>query len=256
MTQTTFDVNTMVQMKPLGDSALLVQLGEEMCPQTHRKVKALTDYLEQHPFDGLMECVPAFTSVTVFYNPVRIHQLYEQQHPSVFGEKKPISPLKVVSSMMEEILAGLEQTAETKPRTVEIPVCYGGELGPDLEALAAYHGLTESEVIRLHSEGEYLVYMIGFAPGFPYLGGLSEKIATPRHASPRLSIPAGSVGIAGVQTGIYPIATPGGWQLIGRTPIQLFNPDQHPPTLLQSGDVVKFKPITVEEYERYKENAQ
>jgi inhibitor of KinA len=147
----------------------------------------------------------------------------------------------------------LEETKESKQRFVEIPVCYGGEYGPDLEAVAEYHHLSTSEVVEIHSKEEYLVYMIGFAPGFPYLGGMSEEIATPRRHSPRLSIPEGSVGIAGMQTGVYPISTPGGWQLIGRTPLELFCPNENPPTLLQSGDIVKFVPISLEEYQANKE---
>jgi inhibitor of KinA len=241
-------------MKPLGDSALLVQFGTEMNVQTHLKVKALTDYLEANPFDGLIEYVPAFTSVTVFYDPVRIRCLYEQRHPSFLTEKKRVSPYRIVCSLMEDMTAGLGQITQAKQRTVDIPVCYGGEFGPDLEELARHHGLSQKEVIAIHSEAEYLVYMIGFAPGFPYLGGMSEKIATPRRSSPRLSIPAGSIGIAGMQTGIYPISTPGGWQIIGRTPIKLFDSEQDPPTLLQSGDLVRFRPISPEEYDSCKEN--
>ena len=143
-------------------------------------------------------------------------------------------------------------------RTVSIPVCYGGEFGPDLEYVARHNNLTTDEVIHIHSSGEYLVYMIGFAPGFPFLGGLSPKIATPRRPSPRATIPAGSVGIAGMQTGVYPIETPGGWQLIGRTPQKLFLPNENPPSLLQAGDVVKFCPISFQEYQEsvYKEQLQ
>ncbi|MGV3465566.1 MAG: 5-oxoprolinase subunit PxpB, partial [Heyndrickxia sp.] len=133
-------------------------------------------------------------------------------------------------------------------RVVEIPVCYGGDFGPDLETVASMNGLSTEEVIQIHSSAEYTVYMIGFAPGFPYLGGMSEKIATPRLPSPRLKIPERTVGIAGNQTGVYPIETPGGWQLIGRTPIKLFRPQDEVPSLLHAGDKVRFKPISYEEY--------
>ena len=140
-----------------------------------------------------------------------------------------------------------------KKRTIEIPVCYGGEFGPDLSVVAESNGLTEEEVIHIHSNGTYIVYMIGFAPGFPYIGGMPSEIATPRKSSPRLKIPSRSVGIAGSQTGIYPIETPGGWQLIGSTPLKLFSIHHNPPTLLQAGDHVRFKPISYEEY-RYLED--
>lgn len=140
-----------------------------------------------------------------------------------------------------------------KERIVSIPVLYGGEVGPDLEYVAKHHGISPEEVIQIHSKNDYLVYMIGFAPGFPYLGGLDERIATPRKKTPRLQIAAGSVGIAGNQTGVYPLETPGGWQIIGRTPRKLFLPNQSPPTLLQSGDTIRFVPITPEEYKVYQE---
>lgn len=253
MLQTNFDVNTSMKMKPLGDSAVLVQLGTEINPEVHLIVKALTEYLETHSFNGFIECVPAFTSVTVFYKPLLIHRTYKKESKSFSRIEKNISPYKIVCSIIKEILMDLEVTKECNQRIVEIPVCYGGELGPDLEAVAEYHRLSTNEVIDIHSKGEYLVYMIGFAPGFPYLGGMSEKITTPRRNSPRVSIPAGSVGIAGTQTGVYPISTPGGWQLIGRTPIELFCPTTNPPSLLQPGDIVKFVPISLKEYETYKE---
>lgn len=256
MSEAILGVKTTMEMKPLGDSAILVQFGSEMNQGTHMKVQTMTAHLDAHPFDGLIECVPAFTSVTIFYDPLRIRQTYKERRKSASSLKKEASPYQIVRSIVEELAAGLEQKTEAKPRMVEIPVCYGGELGPDLEAVAEYHNLLTSDVIDIHSQAEYLVYMIGFAPGFPYLGGMSEKIATPRHASPKLSIAAGSVGIAGKQTGVYPISTPGGWQIIGRTPIDLFQPEQNPPTLLQSGDIVRFKPISLDEYKSYKERTK
>ncbi|MFC4767921.1 5-oxoprolinase subunit PxpB [Effusibacillus consociatus] len=226
-----------VELIPLGDSAVIVQLGQTIHLETHRKVKTLAAYLDQHPIPGMVEYVPAFTTVTVFYDPLR-------------------TSYKVICSVLEEIVSELGDTLDAEPRAVEIPVCYGGEFGPDLEFVAEHNGLTPDEVIDIHSNGEYLVYMIGFAPGFPYLGGMSERIAAPRRESPRLSIPAGTVGIAGSQTGVYPIGTPGGWQLIGRTPLALFRPNENPPSLLQAGDIVRFRPISREEYDAWKEDAQ
>jgi inhibitor of KinA len=150
----------------------------------------------------------------------------------------------------------VDVTVKQHPRVVEIPVCYGGEFGPDLGYVAEHNQLSVEEVIEIHTSGQYLVYMIGFAPGFPYLGGMSERIMAPRRQSPRLAIPAGTVGIAGMQTGVYPIETPGGWQLIGRTPLALFRPQDNPPSLLQSGDIVRFCQISDKEYEEYKEEDQ
>ena len=224
-----------VEFFPLGDGAVLVEFGRGICPQTHQRVKAFADYLESHPFDGFLEYTAAFSSVTVFYDPFYIEAQTDDIFPSV-------------CKTLETMLSSLQQLQAKEPDIVEIPVYYGDTAGPDLEYVASQHGLRPEEVIEIHTEGRYLVYMIGFAPGFPYLGGLSEKIATPRRSSPRLVIPAGSVGIAGQQTGVYPIETPGGWQLIGRTPLALFRPDQAAPTLLQAGNIIRFRSITRREY--------
>ncbi len=214
--------------------------------QTHRVVSALTKRIENDPFPGFIECVPAFTSVTVFYQPFEVYRKME-------SGKAVDSPYEKVKALIEHHLQELTMEEETNQRTVEIPVCYGGRFGPDLEEVADINGLTAQEVIDIHTSGEYLVYMIGFAPGFPYLGGMSEKIAAPRRSSPRTTIPAGSVGIAGMQTGVYPLSTPGGWQLIGNTPLELFKPYEQPPSLLRAGDIVKFVSVTEEEYHALKE---
>nr|WP_245203915.1 5-oxoprolinase subunit PxpB [Ammoniphilus resinae] len=221
----------------MGDQAVIVSFGNTIDPETHRFIKTFTAHLHEHPFPGLIECVPAFTTVTVYYDP----GLWIQENDSRL-------PYDHVCETVETILTALPEQEETAARFVEIPVCYGGELGPDLEFVAQHNGLSSDEVIRIHCEGRYLVYMIGFSPGFPYLGGLSEKIAAPRRSSPRLVIPAGSVGIAGQQTGIYPIATPGGWQLIGRTPLSLFRPNMEEPSLLQAGDIIRFCQISEDEF--------
>jgi inhibitor of KinA len=163
-------------------------------------------------------------------------------------------PYETVCEELTTLLEGLSVDQDAEPRIVEIPVCYGGEFGPDLEEVAEHNGITPEEVIDIHSNGEYIVYMIGFAPGFPYIGGMSEKIAAPRRKNPRLKIPAGSVGIAGKQTGVYPIETPGGWQLIGRTPRKLFLPDGHTPSLLQAGDQIKFVQVSQEEFLKMEED--
>ena len=221
---------------PLGDSGIVVTLGDGIDSRTHEKVMALSGYLEEHPFEGMVEIVPGFTTVAVFYDPIRLFHLGVS------------FPYEWVLGKLKEMVSQFAGRKAGEARRVEIPVCYGGDFGPDLVEVAKHNGLTPDEVIHIHSEAEYLVYMIGFAPGFPYLGGMDKRISTPRRRSPRLAIPAGSVGIGGEQTGIYPIESPGGWQLIGRTPLALFQPDENPPSLLRAGDIVCFRPVTREEY--------
>lgn len=209
---------------PLGDSAAVVRFGDSIDLSTHQSVRALYDSLSTSPPHGSLELVPAYATVTVYYDPLK----------STFEE---------IRRDLQRAVELLETLPDSPPETVEIPVCYGGDLGPDLEYVAEFNRLSCDEVIEIHSSPVYLVYMLGFTPGFPYLGGLSERIATPRRTSPRLQIPAGSVGIAGNQTGIYPLQTPGGWQLIGRTPLALFRPDRSPSTILRAGDQVRFRPV-------------
>lgn len=216
----------------------MIHFGQDINEGDFEKVMKAVKALDRVSEDWLIEIVPSYTSIAVFYDPVIVHKQQEESK----------LPYELVCMRLEEILS-VESSAEGKnERLIEIPVCYGGELGPDLSYVAEYNQLSEEEVIELHSSGEYLVYMLGFAPGFPYIGGMNKKIAAPRKETPRLSIPARSVGIAGEQTGIYPIETPGGWQLIGRTPKELFLPDENPPALLQAGDRISFKPISYEEY--------
>ena len=240
-------------MKPLGDSALIVQLGEGISPSIHELVRNLSALLNNHPFEGFIESVPAYNNLTIYYNPVVVHhsQLNKLVHHPVSS-----TPFHKVSALMNELVQQIRDNEFFEERVVTIPVLYGGEFGPDLEYVAKYHGLSVEEVIQIHSEGDYLVYMIGFAPGFPFMGGLSERIATPRKETPRSAIVPGSVGIAGKQTGVYPLETPGGWQIIGRTPLDLFLPAISPPTLLQSGDKIRFVPISPKEYNHYKEMKQ
>jgi len=215
-----------MNFKPLGDSALLVSFGEVIDEETNDRVHALAKAIEKANFEWLVEVVPAYSSLAVIYDPKLI---------DFDGVKRAIQ--------------GLEFSAEKfEGKLVEIPVLYGGEYGPDLEFVAEYNGLTPEEVIEIHSKPVYRVYFLGFLPGFAYLGGMDERIATPRLEKPRLKVPAGSVGIAGKQTGIYPLESPGGWRLIGRTPLRLFNPSKEPPTLLQPGDKVKFVPIDEEKF--------
>ena len=231
-----------VKIRPLGDSALVIQLGDGIDEAIHKKVKYMMSLFEKQPFEGLIETVPAYNSLTVYYNPVEVY--------SSNNLNENIIPYEIVHSIVLKLLEKSFVAESTKNRIINIPVVYGGEMGPDLEYVALYNGLTPSEVISIHSSRDYLVYMLGFAPGFPFMGGMDQQIATPRKDTPRLAVPLGSIGIAGNQTGIYPLETPGGWQIIGRTPLRLFLPELSPPSLLQPGDRIQFTSISMEEYRR------
>lgn len=226
------------KISQISETAALVEFGRKISEDINKKVRTFCTYLDEKPFYGMVEYVPTFTSVSVIYNPL---------------DMKSESPYEVVKVILDNIISKLDFSLEDEEHIVEIPVCYGGEFGQDIEQVAKINNITVDEVIKIHSEGKYLVYMIGFAPGFPYLGGMSEKIAAPRRESPRIAIPAGSVGIAGMQTGVYPIETPGGWQLIGKTPLKLFDLKRNSKSLLKAGDIVKFYPISYEEYVQLKE---
>lgn len=241
-----------IAVTPLGDAAVTVELGSGVDAETHRLVTLFSAYLEDHPLAGMIEHVPAYTSVTIHYDPLQVYRsALTQREDETEPDLLSLSPYEIMERRIRQLFDRMPRQQETTPKLVEIPVCYGGEFGPDLEEVAAHNRLTVDEVIRIHCSRDYRVYMLGFAPGFPYLGGMDQRIATPRKPTPRLSIPRGSVGIAGEQTGIYPIETPGGWQLIGRTPVSLFLPDRHPPTLLQAGNLIRFYPISREEYDRW-----
>ena len=219
---------------PLGDSTAVIELGNEISEDVQQHIALIGSFLDEYSFEGFIEYVPAFTTVTIFYNPL-------------------LTDYETVEALLKEMLKEIrEEEVNATPVTIEIPVLYGGEQGPDLSFVAAYAGLSEATVIDLHTSAVYLVHMIGFAPGFPYLGGLNEKIAVPRKESPDAKIPAGSVGIAGVQTGIYPIETPGGWQIIGQTPLKLFDAERNPPALLKAGNRLRFVAITEDEFEEMK----
>lgn len=222
------------RFRTAGDRGLLVEYGDAIDPVINRKVRAMAIALGKEPPEGVLEVIPTYRSLLILYDPL----------------------ITTSSRLKEELLALEERLPEVQippPKMVEIPVCYGGEYGPDLESVAQLHGLSPQEVIRIHSEPTYQVYMIGFTPGFPFLGRLPEALHTPRHKTPRTRVPAGSVGIANDQTGIYPIESPGGWQLIGRTPLKIFDPERPDPFLLKAGDLVKFKPITPDEFRRLAE---
>ncbi len=227
-----------MQITPLGDTALMLGFGDVIDESIYRRVQAAWQALQAAPLPAVTELVPAYTTVTLFYDPV----IAVQEGAAESGI------VDWLSAMVRERLKNPPKTEKSKPRIIDIPICYGGEFGPDLGQVAKHAKLSPEEVIKRHGKAEYLVYLIGFSPGFPYLGGLPKELNTPRHAKPRMNVAPGSVGIAGNQTGIYPLGTPGGWNLIGRTPLKLFVPDRTPPVLLRAGDRVKFRTISSEEF--------
>ncbi len=222
-------------LSPLGDSAVVATLGTGLDELALPRVRALAETLARDLPAGVVDVVPAFASVTVFYDPTRIGS-YAQ-----------------LCAAIEARAARAEAGVLTQEsRRVEIPVCYGGEFGPDLAEVATRAGLSVQAVVALHSGGNFLVHAVGFAPGFAYLGGLPEKIQTPRRPTPRTNVPAGTVGIGGEQTGVYPLVTPGGWNLIGRTPLKMFDATRAEPALLRVGDHVKFQAISREGFTAWK----
>lgn len=219
-----------IRFLPMGDQALHVLLGDQIDDATHQRVVRLHQQVQKEPIAGVTEWIPTYQAITFFYSPKIIQ--YDQLCAEV---EKRWSQVK-------------DQSLPSPTRRIEIPVLYGNRFGFDLDDVAAYHQLSPEEVIDIHTKPTYLVYMIGFTPGFPYLGGMSKQIATPRKKNPRKKVPSGSVGIADQQTGIYSLSTPGGWNIIGRTPIRLFNPKRKPAILLKMGDKIRFNPISYEEY--------
>ena len=218
-------MNDKARFLPAGDKALVVELGDSISPELNRKVHDLVTAIESRGTTGVTDLVPTYRSLLVQYDPLQTSTLQLQ-------------------ASLSEIEQGLSEGTPIIPRIVHIPTLYGDEHGPDLELVAEGAGLSTEEVISVHAGTDYLVYMMGFTPGFPYLGGLSEALATPRLSTPRVETPAGSVGIAESQTGVYPAASPGGWRLIGRTPLSLFDPGREPPALLAAGDYVRFVPLS------------
>jgi inhibitor of KinA len=225
---------------PLGDTAITVDFGNNIDETINNEVIARFRQLQQHPLPGMIEAIPAYSSFSVFYDTNRL--------------KKLVPKGKMVFEWMKEELERFLQTpasnTEIATREIRIPVCYEGQYAPDLQRLSSINHIAIEEVIQAHTSRPYKVYMLGFLPGFAYMGEVDERISIPRKPQPE-NVVAGSVGIAGRQTGIYPFASPGGWQIIGRTPLKLFDAAKEEPTLLKAGDIVQFFSISPHEFENY-----
>jgi KipI family sensor histidine kinase inhibitor len=234
-----------MRIEPLGDSALIVRVvddfGRDPEAALNEVLRALRS-LEAIAIPGVIEMAPAYESIAIFFDPTQAAQ----------GEGNQ-TPIDLLKARIESVLRGrsLLKVRATRFSRIEVPVCYENEFAPDLVEIALRSGLTEEEVIRRHSGVTYRVSCVGFTPGFPYLNGLPPELATPRRSTPRTEIPAGSVAIGGAQTGIYPRKSPGGWNVIGRTPLRLFDVQHEPPALFQAGDQVRFRPISREEFEHF-----
>lgn len=212
-----------------GDSALIVEFGQEINPRINGKVRAFVALLKEQYIEGVTDILPTFRSVMISYDPRFI----------LFND---------IKEQVQKLVKTTEIRKMEKKKIIEIPVCYGGVYGPDMAYVMEHTNLTQEEVITLHTNPEYLIYMLGFLPGFAYLGGLDQRLVTPRLATPRMKIDAGCVGIGGEQTGIYPLDSPGGWQIIGKTPIKPYDPNREEPFLYEAGHFIRFKPITESQY--------
>jgi KipI family sensor histidine kinase inhibitor len=218
----------MFQYIPSGDSAVIIKAGDEISEEINLTVRKLLARIENENIIGIIDFIPSYNELMICYDPL------------IISCRKLLDTLRTLETNIDTI-----ELPESE--IIHVPVLYGGQSGPDLNEVAALNNLSEEEVVKIHCSSSYLVYMLGFTPGFCYLGGMDQRIATRRKQSPRLIIPAGAVGIADKQTGIYPIESPGGWQLIGKTPLRLFDPAKKPEFLIKAGDCIKFYPIT--EYE-------
>lgn len=219
-----------VKIFPLGLDALTVEFGNEISVALNRKVLKLSRYFQENQFEGFVETVPAYASLTIFYDVLAVKKKFPD-FATAFA---------AVKSLVENALANLTDLPESEPRLIEIAVAFDKESALDLEFVAEVSNLSPQEVVEIFTAKTYRVFMVGFLPGFAYMGEVDNRIAAPRKASPRLKVPKGSVGIAGRQTGIYSLDAPGGWQIIGRTAQELFTPAAKNPCLLQTGDLVKF----------------
>ena len=224
-----------LKILPMGDRALVIEVAPAATAAATDRARALAERIARAQLPGVREAVPAFCSLSVHYDPLAV--------------RGAGLPFEAVRAQLVALLASADEPAAQPGRLIEIPVCYGGDFGEDLAAVALAHAMPPSRLIALHTAPTYFVGMLGFAPGFPYLAGLDERLITPRRATPRPRVPAGSVAIGGEHTGIYPLESPGGWHLIGRTPLTLFRVERDPPSLLQAGDRVRLVAIAPEAFE-------
>lgn len=223
-----------IRIFPLGDAALTVEFGTGISIELNKKALGLARYFDQNPFPGFVEAVPAYSSTTLFYDLIQVRK-HNPQFATAFAAVKDLAAAAINA---REVGAALKDGPE-----IEIPVDFGKAAAPDLEFVAGQHSLSIEQVIDIFTSTTYRVFMLGFLPGFAYMGEVDDRIATPRKETPRLSVPRGSVGIAGKQTGIYSLDSPGGWQIIGRTEVQMFVPNAENPSFLQPGDNVRFASI-------------
>ena len=241
-----------MEIIPLGDSALILRVREQFedAPEeTLDEVLRIFQLLQQAEIPAVIEFAPAYTSVAVFFDPITIAK----------SSGTPDDVFDWLAARVSKAVAGVGgpgkrvRISRKRPRIIEIPVCYDPEFAPDIDDIARHTKMLATKIVDLHSAAEYRVACIGFVPGFPFLAGLPKKLATPRRDVPRKEIPPGSVGIGGAQTGIYPLRSPGGWNLIGRTPLRLFDPTKGTPTLFRPGDRVRFRAITRDEFESFEQ---
>lgn len=226
-------------LEQLGDNALTLHFGNSISESVNQYIVSLAAEITAAGWPGVVDVVPAYSSVTIFYNVVAIMQHQQNISATAFIKNKLAG------------LPGYVSPASVAGKTWQVPVCYGNAMGPDLQIISEFSGLSVHEVIKLHCATVYRIYMIGFLPGFAYMGMVNKLIAVPRKSVPRGRVAAGSVGIAGQQTGIYPFSSPGGWQILGKTPLQLFDAGRNEPVLFKAGDLVQFYPITEYEYNHY-----
>jgi inhibitor of KinA len=217
---------------PAGDSAIVIEFEDRIDPDVNARAVRLADAIAAERIAGVRDVVPTYRSIAVYFDPLRVD--YER-----------------LRTYLDSVDPEDRATADRSTGTIRVPVCYGGDLGPDLSEVAAFGGITEQDVVKLHAGGSYRVYMLGFVPGFAYMCAVDSRIAMPRRPSPRVRVPLGSVGIGGIQTGVYPAETPGGWRLIGRTPVKPFDPARAEPFLMKAGDTVQFYPIDRAEYDAW-----
>lgn len=234
-----FPANPQLPIYSLSERAVTIEFGREINQNLLELITGFDQLLTENPFPGFVASMPAYTTLSVFFDPLRVIQSGEMPGRDCFEK---------VSGYLSLLHEKQENTTVPSGNIITIPVCYDPELGPDLAEVAKIHNLAVETVVNLHTSAEYRVHMIGFMPGFAYLGGMNDLLSTPRKGTPRKAVPAGAVGIAGKQTGIYPLQTPGGWQIIGQTPVKLFDVNRPQPSLLKAGDRVIFKPVSWPEF--------